>query len=82
MADAISGLFGVGPPFRRYPRKCGADVEFVPLSLPEKNGFPGLLEAVNKALELTGGKDTKIVGVTGAGHLEAYWGSYDSSGRR
>ena len=37
---------------------------FVVMHSPEKNGAPGLLEAVNKALVLTGGKDTKIVGVT------------------
>ena len=37
---------------------------FVVMHSPEKNGAPGLLEAVNKALDLTGGKDTKLVGVT------------------
>ena len=37
---------------------------FVVMHSPEKNGAPGLLEAVNKALVLTGGKDTKLVGVT------------------
>ena len=31
---------------------------------PEKNRAPGLLEAVNKALYLTVGKDTKLAGVT------------------
>ena len=31
---------------------------------PERNCAPGLLEAVNKALDLTGGKDTKLVRVT------------------
>ena len=37
---------------------------FVVMHSPEKNGAPGLLEAVNKTLDLTGGKDTKLVGVT------------------
>ena len=37
---------------------------FVVMHSPEKNGAPGLLEAVNKALDLTGCKDTKLVGVT------------------
>ena len=37
---------------------------FIVIYSPEKNGAPGLLEAVNKALDLTGGKDTKLVGVT------------------
>ena len=37
---------------------------FIVVHSPEKNGAPGLLEAVNKALDLTGGKDTKLVGVT------------------
>ena len=37
---------------------------FVVMHSPEKNDAPGLLEAVNKALDLTGGKDTKLVGVT------------------
>ena len=38
-------------------------IVFVVMHSPEKNGAPGLLEAVNKALDLTGGKDTKLVGV-------------------
>ena len=37
---------------------------FVVMHSPEKNGAPGLLEAVNTALDLTGGKDTTLVGVT------------------
>ena len=37
---------------------------FVVMHSPEKNGAPGLLEALNKALDLTGCKDTKLVGVT------------------
>ena len=37
---------------------------FVVMHSPEKNGALGLLEAVNKTLDLTGGKDTKLVGVT------------------
>ena len=37
---------------------------FVVMHSPEKNGASGLLEAVNKALDLTEGKDTKLVGVT------------------
>ena len=36
---------------------------FVVMHSPEKNGAPGLLEAVNKTLDLTGCKDTKLVGV-------------------
>ena len=37
---------------------------FVVMHSPEKNGAPKLLEAVNKALDLTEGKATKLVGVT------------------
>ena len=37
---------------------------FVVMHSPEKNGALGLLESVNKTLDLTGGKDTKLVGVT------------------
>ena len=37
---------------------------FVVMHSPEKNGAPGLLEAVNKTLDLTGCKDTKLVSVT------------------
>ena len=37
---------------------------FVVMHSPEKNGALGLLEAVNKTLDLTGGKGTKLVGVT------------------
>ena len=37
---------------------------FVVMHSPEKNSAPGLLEAVCKALDLTGGKYKKLVGVT------------------
>ena len=37
---------------------------FVVMHSPEKNGALGLLESVNKTLDLTGGKDTKLIGVT------------------
>ena len=43
---------------------CSVTSVFVVMHSPEKNGAPGLLEAVNKALDLTGGKDMKLVGVT------------------
>ena len=36
---------------------------FVVMHSPEKNGASGLLEALNKALDLTGGKYTKLIGV-------------------
>ena len=37
---------------------------FVVMYSPEKKGAPGLLEAVNKASDLAGRKDTKLVGIT------------------
>ena len=37
---------------------------FVVMHSPEKNGAPGLLEAANKALDLTGGKDTKLIALS------------------
>ena len=37
---------------------------FVVMHSPEKNGAPGLLEAVNKALDLTGGKDSSVSPLT------------------
>ena len=36
---------------------------FVVVHSPENNGAPGLLEAANRALDLTGDKDTKLVAV-------------------